>query len=467
MNNLFSDELRNDTTRLIIPVITAVTTTLALFFGIINSDQGFEQIWHLWLIVMLAPLLARLAWLFLKEQHQLLASSIFIVGYLLIMTLVFHYTGEPNSSIPYYFTILIVISGMISHPNSGFFTWMGSVLLLYASLVIGGRLTIENVMGLIPPLVVGLLLAIAVFLSAIEWQTAVESTSQLHRRAQERRDELFTVKEEITATNFRLQFLNKQIEEARQLALTERDLRTRFMNNLSHELRTPLNAIVNFAHILKLGGQGDISTGQDDYLGRIEKSGWHALAVLNDLLDIAQMESGEFKLNREVTHLQAVCEDTMKNLRGLLIDKEDVKIVRDYPKEWPKVNVDGMRMRQALLNLLGNAAKYTERGYIAMRVFVVRDQVKIVVEDTGIGIDQDHYQAIFQEFRQVDETAARKRIGTGLGLPITRHLIERHQGDIHVESELGKGSHFIISLPIILEEDAEKEPLNETISLTE
>jgi signal transduction histidine kinase len=138
----------------------------------------------------------------------------------------------------------------------------------------------------------------------------------------------------------------------------------------------------------------------------------------------------------------------MKNLRGLILN-QDIQLIRDYPHEWPVVNVDRIRIKQALINLLGNAAKYTESGYIALRVQPEGDNVHIIVEDTGIGIAPEHYQAIFQEFRQVDESAARKRIGTGLGLPITRHLVERHEGQIVVESEAGKGSRFIITLPIV------------------
>jgi two-component system phosphate regulon sensor histidine kinase PhoR len=107
-----------------------------------------------------------------------------------------------------------------------------------------------------------------------------------------------------------------------------------------------------------------------------------------------------------------------------------------------------MRLKQALINLLGNAAKYTEKGHIALRVRPNGQAVHILVEDTGIGIDPEYHELIFREFRQVDETAARRRIGNGLGLPITRHLIERHGGQIVVDSAMGKGSTFTITLPL-------------------
>jgi two-component system sensor histidine kinase ChiS len=179
--------------------------------------------------------------------------------------------------------------------------------------------------------------------------------------------------------------------------------------------------------------------------------------VLNDLLDMAQLEAGEFNLHMETADLHAICEEAMTSARGLLLDQEEVDLVRDYPAEWPQVYVDKMRLKQALLNLLGNAVKYTEKGHIALRVRSTADIVHLTVEDTGIGIPEEHLEKIFQEFMQVDETAARKRIGTGLGLPITRHLIERHGGSVSVASEVRKGSAFTLSIPIVQEKDEEED----------
>jgi signal transduction histidine kinase len=290
----------------------------------------------------------------------------------------------------------------------------------------------------------------------VEWQYAVESVSDLHRNAQRRRDELFAIQEEVKRANGRLEFSNKQLDLARQEALDERDIRTRFMNHVSHELRTPLNAIVNFAHILAQGGRGEVNEMQADYLARIEKSGWHLLSVLNDLLDMAQIQAGEFKLYLEVTDMYAICEEAMTSTRGLILE-EPVDLVRDYPEEWPLVYIDRMRVKQSLINLLGNAVKYTEEGTITLCVRQDEDKLLLIVEDTGIGIPPEYHEAIFKEFRQVNESAARRRVGTGLGLPITRHLIERHQGEVWVESESGKGSRFYISLPILPPDEVEED----------
>ena len=132
-------------------------------------------------------------------------------------------------------------------------------------------------------------------MAAYDWELALESVSLLQRKAQMRRDELFEAEQTLSATNARLQYLNSELEKARALAVEERDTRTRFMNNLSHEMRTPLNAIVNFANILARGGTGPLNDRQIDYLERVERSGWHLLEVLNDLLDMAQIEAGGVK----------------------------------------------------------------------------------------------------------------------------------------------------------------------------
>ncbi|VAW38690.1 hypothetical protein MNBD_CHLOROFLEXI01-150, partial [hydrothermal vent metagenome] len=254
------------------------------------------------------------------------------------------------------------------------------------------------------------------------------------------------------------------LEMARGTAVAERDLRTRFMNQVSHELRTPINTIVNFAHILAQGEMGNVNPKQTDYLGRIEKSGWHSMSVLNDLLDLAQIEAGEFRLKRQIVDLETVCEDAMSSVRSLLRNPE-IALVRDYPDKWPRILVDSKRFRQALLNLLGNAAKYTDGGQIILRVRTYEHTATFAVEDSGIGIPAEHHETIFQEFRQLNEAMARQRVGTGLGLPISRHLIEQHGGTLTLNSTVGQGSTFTITLPLApspasIESDAESDAAN-------
>jgi signal transduction histidine kinase len=448
MSRTYARELRADSSDLIIP-LTAFAAVIIALVGLTGwLPKGFAELWHLVAILIISPVSARLAWRLIKTGRQESGGAIFIGAHLLLLTFSLMQSWTPGSVIPYLFGVFVVISSMLIYPVAGFTTWLVSTLLIFAGGVLGGSLTLATFSQFFVPVLVNLLLAIASFLSAMEWQTAVESVSLLHRRAQDRRDELFAMKEEVTRANDRLTYLNRQLDLAWQAAVTERDLRTRFMNNVSHELRTPLNAVVNFAHILAEGGCGPVNERQIDYLDRIEESGWHLLGILNDLLDMAQIESGEFKLYLETADLRRICQEAVSNVQGLALAKENLELITDYPDRWPWAQVDRMRLKQALINLLGNAVKYTDEGYVALRVRADEQVVRIIVEDSGIGIDPQHHDIIFQEFRQIDETAARRRMGTGLGLPITRHLIERHGGAINVESALGQGSKFIITLPL-------------------
>ena len=459
----YRDELRADSSQLIFPIVTGFV--LVGCFAAILAANSLTASWPYLAYAVFSTVGNWYAWRLVKQGNQWASGTLFSWGHMIMLTVILVSTYEPGvvGPLPYVYGIFIIIGSMIVKPSSAFTNWAISMFLIALGTAYLGIWGAESFFAYLPSLLINFSLAVVAYLTAIEWQTAVEATSFLHRRAQQRRDELFTIQGELSLTNARLQYLNDQLEIARNAAENERDLRTRFMNNVSHELRTPLNAIVNFAHILALGGRGPVTAEQIDYLKRVEQSGWHLLEILNDLLDMAQIESGEFKLHLETIHLYHVCEEAMTSTRGLLLDK-NVELLRDYPTEWPLVQVDQMRLKQAFINLLGNAAKYTEEGYIALRVYPNGSTVKIIVEDTGIGIAPEHHETIFIEFRQIDDTAARKRIGTGLGLPITKHLIERHQGTLSVESDLGQGSKFTIMLPIYqpAKEIVEQEPELET-----
>lgn len=445
MDQTYSKELRADTAALLIPLIASLTALASLLAAIAVED--FDNGWHFWLNVVIAPISGIFAWQALKQNRRVVGTLVFTAVHLFIFTLLTFQNWSPGSLIPYLFAVLIIASSMFIQPDFSFVIW--GVATLLTTIAVSQQT--EGVFNLLQhisgPVIVNFLIAAAAYFSAMEWQVAVESVSALHLKAQQRRDELFTIQEELRLANANLLSTNAELDEARRTAVAERDLRTRFMHQVSHELRTPINTIVNFAHILGQGELGDVSERQVDYLGRIESSGWHSMSVLNDLLDLAQMNAGEFRLKMELVNLQAVCEEAMTSVRSLLRNPE-IKLVRDYPDVWPQVMVDPKRFRQALLNLLGNAAKYTDEGQIVLRVRTHEQSATFAVVDSGIGIPEEHYDDVFQEFRQLYETTARRRIGTGLGLPISRHLIERHGGTLTLKSEVGKGSTFIITLPL-------------------
>lgn len=461
MSRAYSNELRADTAAILIPLIAGATASAALLAAV--AEDSFSSNWHLWLSVVLAIISGSLGWRYLKNDRATAGATIFTAVHLLIFFLLILKNWTPGGMIPYLFAVLIIASSMFTQPDYGFITWGAATLLTAIGVSQHTTETIMLVPQIAGPIIVNLFVATAAYFSALEWQIAVESVSSLHLKAQQRRDELFAIQEELRQANGRLRGTNEALEMARETAVTERDLRTRFMNQVSHELRTPINTIVNFAHILAHGEMGNVNPKQTDYLGRIEKSGWHSMSVLNDLLDLAQIEAGEFRLKRQIVDLETVCEDAMSSVRSLLRNPE-IALVRDYPDKWPRILVDSKRFRQALLNLLGNAAKYTDEGQIILRVRTYEHTATFAVEDSGIGIPEADHETVFKEFRQLNETMARQRVGTGLGLPISRHLIEQHGGTLTLNSSIGQGSTFTITLPLATPSLTENDAANGNVA---
>ncbi len=448
MWQVYLRERRIDSLRLVMPALASITAIVCFFAAVAIGTNSQAEPWSLWVTAILSPVTTAIAWRLLRQdKRQLSAGALFTISHIVLLTIVYAHTWTSGSIVPYLYGILIISSNMIMYNGAGFVIWpVSSAVILITAYIISGR-NLNDVLLTLAPITINFILACVSLLSTYDWELALESVNEIRQKAQARRDELFSIKEDLDQSNAKLRATNDALDKARQEALNERDLRTRFMNNVSHELRTPLNAIVNFAHIISAGACGPVTERQTDYLRRVEQAGWHSLNVLNDLLDLAQIQAGEFRLNLQVIPLHEICEDAMSNTRGLILDRP-IDLIRDFPAQWPQVYADGVRLKQALINLLGNAAKYTDEGSIGLRIRQEGEWVKIMIADTGIGIAPEYHQVIFQEFRQVNEGDARKRVGTGLGLPITRHLIERHGGTLTVLSEPGRGSVFTLTLPV-------------------
>ena len=255
-----------------------------------------------------------------------------------------------------------------------------------------------------------------------------------------------------------LELKNKSLElsEANR-ALKEMDkLKTEFLANVSHELRTPLNSILGFTLNLMDGVDGPINEEQRHSLEKVEKASHRLLQLINDVLDLSKLRAGRMELNLETHNLQDILEEARQTIEPLARAKEiDLEV---HAADIPPLQVDKDKIIQVLLNLLGNAIKFTDsHGRITVAVERVtlpepsgekKDYVAVKVSDTGIGIREEDLKNIFQEFVQIDSSATRRHGGTGLGLPISRHLVEMHGGRIWAESEYGKGSTFTFILPI-------------------
>ncbi len=242
--------------------------------------------------------------------------------------------------------------------------------------------------------------------------------------------------DEVRAANARLQEMDR--------------LKSQFLANVSHELRTPLNSIIGFSEVLIDGLAGVLSADQLDFINSIHSSGQHLLTLINDVLDLSKIQAGRMKVDCRPTDLREVVDEACSVIAPLII-KAGQNLVRALEPDLPMVSADAFRFKQILINLLSNAHKFSPAGSrITLAARRVDGHVRFSVIDQGDGIQPGDHERVFQEFFQVDNDRLREREGTGLGLPITRRLVEMQGGRIWIESEgaPGQGAAFHFSLPV-------------------
>jgi len=253
---------------------------------------------------------------------------------------------------------------------------------------------------------------------------------------------------ELARQNEALAESERGLAQARDEALAANRHKSAFLANMSHELRTPLNAVIGFSEVLLEKVFGELNEKQVEYLNDIHNSGKHLLSLINDILDLSKIESGRLELSPSTFELSV----TINNALVLMRDRAQragVELVLEIGDEVGTIAADERKLKQILINLLTNAVKYTkDGGSVTLRAQRLDDAMQIAVADTGIGIAPKDRDAIFEEFRQVGDEWARSREGTGLGLALTKRLVELHGGRIWVESELGRGSTFTFIVPV-------------------
>jgi signal transduction histidine kinase len=235
-------------------------------------------------------------------------------------------------------------------------------------------------------------------------------------------------------------------QKGRELAVANAH-KDQFFANMSHELRTPLNGMLGFAELLTDGLYGNLPDKAVEVLDLIQKDGKHLLGLINDVLDISKIDAGQLKLSLDDYSLQGIV-DTVVASTGSLARAKALEIKTEIPPDLPVGHGDGRRLTQVLLNIVGNAIKFTDAGSVEIRAKAVNGHFNIAVKDTGPGIPPEDQARIFEEFQQVDNSSTRQKGGTGLGLSISRRLIQVHGGQIGLESTLGVGSTFNIVLPV-------------------
>ena len=252
--------------------------------------------------------------------------------------------------------------------------------------------------------------------------------------------------------------MRRSLTDARDRARAADEAKTSFLANMSHEIRTPMNGVIGFTELALCEENDPV---QRRRLGMIADSGNAMLRLLNDLLDLAKIEANQMSVNGEPADMRHTMRSCLRLMEPVAKAKR-IHLNLDIDPDLPsRVVVDKMRLRQIVLNLLGNAVKFTEEGEVALGLEIIPSGddrvIRITVRDTGIGIPADRLENVFEKFTQADATTARRFGGTGLGLPISAELARLMGGDLRVESELGKGSVFILDLPLRVAEPVAEE----------
>jgi signal transduction histidine kinase/putative methionine-R-sulfoxide reductase with GAF domain len=242
-------------------------------------------------------------------------------------------------------------------------------------------------------------------------------------------------------------------DKSRQLAEASQH-KSQFLANMSHELRTPLNAILGYTELMTDGAYGEPSEKMLSILKRLEANGRHLLGLINDVLDLSKIEAGQLELELSDYSIQDIAQTVRSTLEPLAADKKLAFQVEVAPQLPPGCG-DGRRLTQVLINLVGNAIKFTDAGEVAIKAEANDGSFYVSVRDTGPGISAADQAKLFQEFQQADNAITRKKGGTGLGLAISKRIIEMHGGKIWVESQPGQGSTFAFRLPVIVERQVE------------
>ena len=279
--------------------------------------------------------------------------------------------------------------------------------------------------------------------SVVHDLTQSEENERLARELQKLNEELEDrIREatvELEERNRRLEWQSYELHKASQL-------KSEFLANMSHELRTPINVILGYTSLMRERIYGELTEQQDEALHKVYATSQHLLALINDILDLSKIEAGKMPLNLEIVQIPAVIEELGETIRPM-VDNKGLTYEAKVQPQLPPLRTDRTKVKQVLLNLVSNAIKFTHEGTVSVTAEPRPAGIRIVVQDTGIGIKPEHVGAIFDDFRQLDQSHTREFGGTGLGLSITRKLLSLLGGTIAVESTYGVGSRFTVELP--------------------
>jgi signal transduction histidine kinase len=443
----FATDVKSDRLDILWQVTLGISIAiLVLTFTFVLSIGLSVQIWVMMPVTMIIACIITRG--LLQAQHYNAAALAYAIGGMVVVSVGLTDTNHISAVriIPFMYVIVIFMAGLLLRPSITFlFAFIASILTI-----------------LIPTLnynieIIEVYQVVAIILTFTAALLAAQVTGELYQvtewalsnyqRERGSRLEIFEHREELSRM---LKESNIQLEEAKTAAEAAKNFRGQFLANMSHELRTPLNAIIGFSEtMLKFPMMYDNAELPEAYrsdLVQINTSGQHLLTLINDILDLVRVDAGKLEIYMERVQLQPVIDAVLATANGLVANKP-IKLELNLPDHLPDVWADQNRVRQVLLNLYSNSAKFTDSGTITLTIEDMGDAVQFSLSDTGIGIRQEELGAIFEEFRQVSNTGGRDpRAGSGLGLAISRQLLELMNGDIWAESVYGEGSTFHFTL---------------------
>lgn len=265
-----------------------------------------------------------------------------------------------------------------------------------------------------------------------------------------------------TTHNSHLKYLPVEVENAIEHARTKKELikakeiaeaatraKSDFLANMSHELRTPLNAIIGFSDMIRMGLSGDVSEKQAEFIEDIYSSGEHLLSLINDILDLSKIESGNMDIQYSSVNLEKLIQRSTIFFKEKMLNN-NLKLSMQIDLKTDCLEVDERLIKQVVVNLISNAVKFTPEGgsvIVGTKKSNNDDMIKIYIKDTGIGIKEEDMHLLFEPFKQIESVYTKKYAGTGLGLALCKDIVELHGGELWVESEWGKGSCFCFTIP--------------------
>jgi signal transduction histidine kinase len=417
-----------------------VSTFLASILFILNAG-GFTE--PTLIFVWIADVINLVIYGLNRSGRYRLSAALFMILYLALVLVLPILSGTLQWGL--FATMTLLLSAILMSPRM---TW-GVFLLTLVSQVVLRIIQADTTVPMRPTtttIIFGVTAPLVLVFLAHRAGLERERQAELKAANQKLRESEALLERRVTERTQELSVAKEEAEKAREQAEAADQLKSQFLASMSHELRTPLNAILNFTEMMGLGMVGPVTERQKDILAKSLNSGRHLLSLINDVLDVTKIQSGMLNLFiEENVNLYEEIETVAAVVETMVQDKP-VEFIQEVEEGLPLIRGDRRRIRQILLNLMGNAVKFTEAGRITLYVEQRGDDIYFAVSDTGPGIAPEKHTIIFEPFVQT-ETGVQHANGTGLGLPISRWLAEAHGGRLWLESEVGRGSIFHLLLP--------------------